>query len=289
MPTDPAVRAIEAADIERALRELDLAGRPVAVHVSLRSFGRLADGPATIVDGMLAAGCTVLAATMAPDLFGIPAPFDDRPARNGLDYAQQDADHTRASWPGLEDTFDSSRTEVSAWLGAFSAHVAARPDRVRCALASGELAAVGPLADALIGAETDTDIFGPLRALADHDGAVVLMGVGLTRMTLLHLAELEAGRQPFIRWSRGRDGRPARARAGECSDGFERLAPVLAPIERRATVGQSRWRAFAARPALDLAADAIRRDPSITHCPNPTCIECADAIAGGPIESSHLD
>jgi NADPH-dependent 2,4-dienoyl-CoA reductase/sulfur reductase-like enzyme len=45
----------------------------------------------------------------------------------------------------------------------------------------------------LIGAETDADVFGPLRALADHDGAVVLMGVGLTRMTLLHLAEVEAG------------------------------------------------------------------------------------------------
>ena len=275
---------VGAVEIEDAIRELDLVGRPVAVHVSLRSFGWLAQGPATIIDGLLAAGCTVLAATMAPDLFGIPAPHDDRPAQNGLDYSQQDTDRSLASWPGLNHSYDPSRTEVSSWLGAFSAHVAARHDRVRCALASGEFAAVGPRAEDLIGAETDADVFGPLRALADHQGAVVLMGVGLTRMTLLHLAEVEAGRRPFIRWSRGRDGRPARVRAGECSDGFERLTPALGPIERRTKVGESPWRAFAARPALDLAAAAIRGHPSITHCPNPNCIECADVIAGGPIE-----
>jgi hypothetical protein len=58
---------VGAVEIEGAIRELDLVGRPVAVHVSLRSFGWLAQGPATIIDGLLAAGCTVLAATMAPD------------------------------------------------------------------------------------------------------------------------------------------------------------------------------------------------------------------------------
>jgi hypothetical protein len=41
---------------------------------------------------------------------------------------------------------------------------------------------------------------------------------------------------------------------------------------------------FPAREALELAADAIRTTPSITHCPNLECIECADAIAGGPLE-----
>ncbi|MFZ6002342.1 MAG: AAC(3) family N-acetyltransferase [Actinomycetota bacterium] len=275
---------IDASGIEAAARALGLTDRAVCVHASLRSFGSLANGPATIIDGLLAAGCTVLAATMAPELFGIPAPFDDRPARNGIDYEEQDMDRSPLSWPGLIDTFDSSRPEVSSWLGAFSAHVAARPDRVRCRLASGELAAVGPLARELIGAETEADVFGPLRALADHDGAVVLMGVGLNRMTLLHLAEVEAGRRPFVRWSRGTDGQPARAGVGGCSEGFEQLAATLAPVEHGAKVGQSRWRVFAARPALDLAAAAIRLAPSITHCPEADCIECADAIAGGPIE-----
>ena len=110
------------------------------------------------------------------------------------------------------------------------------------------------------------------------------MGVGLTRMTLLHLAEVEAGRRPFIRWTRGQDGNVVRVRAGECSDGFESIAPALAAIERRAVVGDSHWRSFSARDALRLAAQTMRANPSITHCPNATCRECADAIAGGPLD-----
>ena len=272
--------AIGVAEIETALRALGLERTPIEIHVSVRSFGALDGGPATIVDGVLAVGSTVLAATMAPDLFGVAPPPDDRPARNGIDYAAVTGDPTTAT----TDVFDSSRTEVSAWLGAFSAHVAARPDRTRCRHASGEFAAVGPLASQLIDGETEADVFGPLRALVAADGAVVLMGVGLTRMTLLHLAEVEAGRRPFIRWARGRDGRAVRARAGECSEGFESLAPSLAAVERRVLVGPSQWRVFPARDAVELAAGAIRREPSITQCPNPDCIECADAIAGGPLE-----
>src|SRR5215210_1235858 len=104
-----------------------MANRPIEVHVSVRSFGALKDGPATIVDGVLASGSTVLAATMAPDLFGVAAPPADRPARNGMEYSSQTSIADESLGP-----YDSARTEVSDWLGAFSAHVAARPDRIRC-------------------------------------------------------------------------------------------------------------------------------------------------------------
>ncbi len=252
--------------------------------MSLRSFARLENGPATIVDGVLAADSTVLAATMAPDLFAIPPPPNDRPARNGIDYSKHDRPDGEAPPGESIGVYDRSRTDVAAWLGAFSAHIAARPDRIRCRYASGEFSAVGTLAARLIDAETDADVYGPLRALVEENGVVVLMGVGLTRMTLLHLAELEAGRRPFIRWTRNRDGRVVRVRAGECSEGFESLAKALAPVERRLLVGASLWRVFPARQIVAITADAIRTDPSMTHCPNPECIECADAIAGGPLE-----
>ena len=110
------------------------------------------------------------------------------------------------------------------------------------------------------------------------------MGVGLTRMTLLHLAEVEAGRRPFVRWALGSDGRPYGVRGGECSEGFESLAPALAAVERRVVVGQTTWRVFPAADALELVSRAIREEPSITRCPDPSCMECTDAIAGGPLE-----
>jgi aminoglycoside 3-N-acetyltransferase len=75
-----------------------------------------------------------------------------------------------------------------------------------------------------------------------------------------------------------------RIRVGECSSGFERLAPAFAQEERRTSVGASRWRAYPARALLAIAADTIRSEPSVTRCDNPECRECPDAIAGGPVD-----
>jgi aminoglycoside 3-N-acetyltransferase len=150
----------------------------------------------------------------------------------------------------------------------------------------GTFSAIGPLAADLMKAETTDDVFGPLRALVALDGMVLLIGVSLTKLTLLHLAETEAGRRPFIRWARAADGTPMRLRCGECSMGFDNLAQILDPVEIRTTVGESHWRAFPAAEVVTRAAAAIRQDPTITHCPNPDCIECADAIDGGPVEQS---
>lgn len=270
-------------EIAQAAERVGMAGESLCLHASLRSFPKLARGPATLVDGLLSTGSTVMVATMSGRWFGAPAPPDDRPIRNAIDYVATDQESAPALWRGVTDIYDPSRVEVDAWLGATSAYVASRPDRVR-APRSGTFSAVGPLASELVSAETDADVFGPLRALRDADGWVVLAGVGLTSVTALHLAEVEAGRRPFIRWMRAPDGTPMRIRVGECSAGFERLAPALAGAELRVSVGASTWRVYRARALLALAVDAIRSDPSITRCDDPDCRECPDAIAGGPIE-----
>ena len=262
-------------DVAAGVERLGLAGLPLGIHVSLRSFGGLDGGPATLVDALLAQRCTVLIPTMAGQTFAIPAPPDDRPERNGRDYAQQ--------WTGSSEVYDASRTEVDSWLGTTPAYVASHPGRVRAPSPPGAFSALGPLAVDLIAADEHRDQFGPLRALVDHDGWIVLMGVSLTSMTLLHLAEVEAGRTPFVFWALGADGRPVRTLGGGCSLGFDALAPVLAPIERSTDVGSSRWRAFPARDVIRLASAAIRAEPAITSCRKPTCLECRDAVAGGPI------
>ncbi|HVM51913.1 MAG TPA: AAC(3) family N-acetyltransferase [Acidimicrobiales bacterium] len=278
-------RPVTRAQLAEAIAGLSLDDSPVAVHVSWRSFPRVDGGPATLVGAFLDRGCTLLVPTMANTLFSIPAPLDDRPARNATDYEAKDASAARDPWPGLSDIYDPSRTETDPGLGATPAYVASHPDRVRSAR-SGSLAAIGPLANQLMAAESDDDMFGPYRALVALGGRVLLIGVGLDRLTILHLAEVEAGRRPFIYWMRGPDGRPMRSRGGACSDGFSNLAPVVASLETTTRVGTSTWRVFPARELVATAAEAIRSSPSITRCDDPACIECPDAVAGGPIESS---
>lgn len=268
------------ADIATAASRLSLGGRAVCVHPSIRSFGGLDGGPESLVDGLLDTGTTVLFPTFSID-FSVPPPVDDRPAQNGLDYDKIDA--TPWEWRGPSMIYSPEWTGIEHWLGATAAYVAARPDRIRGNSPTSSFSAIGPLAPQLI-VDSAGDVYGPLRALSELDGFVALMGVGLERMTLLHLAEVMSGRRPFIRWTRDRDGSVIRERGGECSEGFGNLDDVLRPFERRVRVGTSLWRVFAASAAAEAAADAIRADPSITHCGREDCIECRDAILGGPAE-----
>jgi aminoglycoside 3-N-acetyltransferase len=101
-------------------------------------------------------------------------------------------------------------------------------------------------------------------------------------MTLLHAAEEEAGRVPFMRYALTNNGVVAFATGG-CSDGFGKLMPALEPLCTEALVGKSQWRIFPATEALQTAAAAIRADATLTRCGDPECSRCDAAMAGGPI------
>jgi aminoglycoside 3-N-acetyltransferase len=260
-------------DIRSATRNLGLANLPLCAHSSLRSFGHLDGGAATIVDGLLAEGCTVLVPTFTEDQGAVPPP----PARTLQQNGGGDASFDGGSW-----FFETTSQYLDSSMGAIPAEVVQRPARVRGDHPRDSFAAVGPLASELIAGQRPLDVFAPLQALADLGGFVILMGVGLNRMTLLHRAEQLAGRRLFRRWSRGPDGQIVESEEGGCSSGFEKFRPMLAPLERTITVGQSRWRIYPAGPTLDLATRAIGDNPAITHCLNASCHVCADAIAGGP-------
>lgn len=263
-------------DIARELRSLGLAGRPVCAHASLRSFGEVEGGAAAVVGAFLDEGCTLLVPTFSSDFVLAPPP-QMRFERNGWDYG------VRAPSPGANRIYTTDTDEVDRWMGAIPAAVLAWPGRVRGHHALDSFAAAGPLAAALVQGQAPLDVYAPLKALAEAGGFVVLMGVGLERMTLLHLAERAAGRKMFRRWANGPDGAPTVVEVGGCSEGFGRLEPALRSSMRTAVVGRSAWRVFEAGEALRLAAAAIRADPRITHCGAAACERCDDAVAGGPV------
>jgi aminoglycoside N3'-acetyltransferase len=263
--------------IQQGIHDLGLSGQPVCVHSSLRSFGNVEGGPRAVVEGLLAEGCTVLVPSFSSD-YGVPPPPDQRPARNGWDYVRFPG-HTK----GIGRIYTPEANEIDPDLGVIPGAVVAWPGRARGSHSLCSFAAIGPVADELVADQAPSRVYAPLEKLAELGGSVILMGVGLDSLTLLHLAEQQAGRRSFRRWANGPDGRPMMVEYGGCSDGFPKLEPILAPLARETRVGQSRWRAFPAQATLATAAEAIRSDPSVTHCDNPTCERCNDAVAGGPI------
>ncbi len=266
--------------VRRGIRTLGLAAQTVCLHSSLRSFGHVEGGANAVVDAFLDEESTLVVPTFAATIFGVAPPEGMRPARNGYDY---DAAHES---PGRDRVFRPESNEVSPSMGAIPEAVLARPERLRGNHPLCSFAAVGPRAD-LVLEQRPLDVYAPLRILAARGGFVLLIGIGLERMTLIHLAEERAGRTLFRRWANAPDGKPMEVEVGSCSDGFGKLEPVLAPTARETTVGASRWRAFAARPALEAAAAAIRESPQITTCGAPGCLRCRDAVAGGPKAASR--
>lgn len=263
--------------ISSQVRALGLAGRAVCAHASLRSFGHVEGGAGAVVDAFIDEGCTLLVPTFS-SAFEVTPPPRLRFERNGWDY------DARAPNPGAGRVYTSETNEVDErWMGAIPAAVLARPGRVRGAHALDSFAAVGPMARELVEGQTPRDVYAPLAAVVRAGGFVVLMGVGLERMTLLHMAEREAGRELFRRWANGEDGKATTFEVGGCSEGFGNLEAALRPVMRTATVGASVWRVFNAAQALRRAADAIRADPSVTHCGSAVCERCDDAVAGGPL------
>ena len=272
-------------DVYTAAHTLGVSGRPLCVHASLRSFGWVAGDAPTIITGLLEAGCTLLVPTFSWDTFAVAPPPHQGLAQNGTS-------------PGYYETLQQTPSGVAriyapdapdldrADMGALPAAVLAMPGRVRGSHPLCSFAAVGPLANELVAVQQPLQVFAPLRALAEAGGSVVLMGVGLTAMTLIHLAEQLAGRNPFRRWANGPDGQPMAVEVGGCSDGFGKFAPILAPVMQSTVVGQSRWRVYPAQEMLERTAQTIRNEPTMTHCGRADCNRCDDAVLGGPILTS---
>ncbi len=211
--------------------------------------------------------------------FAIEPPPYLRVPRNGINY---DGPYP-GSTAGTHRIYTPAVNEIDPNMGAIAAAVVQHPARVRGAHPLNSFSAVGPLAARLIAGQAPLAVYAPLRTLVEVRGFVLLMGVEVDSMTLLHLAEEEGGRVPFRRWANDAAGHPQMVQAGSCSDGFGRLAPVLQPWQRQTVAGASMWRLYPAGPALQASAAVIRANPQITHCGNPECERCRDAMLGGPI------
>jgi aminoglycoside 3-N-acetyltransferase len=269
-------------DIRQAVQNLSLSNEPVCIHASLRSFGWVKGGPLAVVNGFLAEGCTVVVPTFSYDL-AVPPPVGMRPLRNGYNY-----DAIEEATPESSRIYTPKSAAFSReHMGAIPAAVLAIPRHVRGNHPLNSFAAVGPLAHGVISSQEPMNAYGPLEALAETAGSVVMMGVGLNRMTLLHLAEQMAGRNLFRRWANGPDGQPMEVEVGSCSEGFVNLEPILSPITFEAKVGTSVWRVYPVKKTLTIAAREIQASPNLTHCGDINCLRCRDAVLGGPILDSY--
>ncbi len=266
--------SVSEAELREGIGRFGLSGRPVCAHCSLRSFGHVEGGAGTLVSAFLAEGSTLLVPSFSWNFSSNP-PAVGRPTRNGTDYDFPTRPPPRAP-------YDRGSTAVDPDMGALSAAVVLAPERERGGHPLCSFAAIGPLASDLVDSQQSDAVWAPLEALVRLEGAVVLMGVDLTRLTLTHLAEVHARRRPFVRWAHYKGVTAHPVDVGSCSNGFAKLAPLLTTLTV-GRVGPSEWTALPAAETLSQMAQIMESSPEITHCGDAKCERCRDAVAGGPL------
>lgn len=258
-------------DIIDGLRALGLDGSsPVLVHASLSSFGQVEGGAASVCRALAMVCGTVVMPAGSWDLTGLPM------APPGLE-RPHNAYSTAPSW----DEFDAALAAATPFrddlpidreLGVIPETMRRHLEPLRSAHPLFAFIARGACARQVLDAQRLDWPLGPIEALADLDGDVLLLGVTHTANTTIHLAEQRLGRSRFWRYAKSAEGvwMELPNIPGE-SDAFDDIEPELADC-REVRIGDCRARRVAVRDVLATATRLIRSDPAalLGNDPDPT-------------------
>jgi aminoglycoside 3-N-acetyltransferase len=280
---------LTAHDFRSAIQALNISGKVVCLHTSLRSFGRI-DAPSPqmaaqrIIESFLAEGCTVLVPTFSRIYEVLPPSSAMFIPHNAIDIRNINRlwyDYLVAVRYEYKTPYFTPQSDMldAKDMGLLPTTLLKMTGRVRGNHPLMSFTAIGDKAESLVATQTPQDGYAPMRELIAQNGLVGLLGVGYERMSLLHLAEKVAGRRLFTRWASNENGDVINAEVGGCSNGFGKFASVLNALSKVAIVGKSLWRFYDAQAVLERASALIRKTPTITQCDNPTCAFCRDVLS----------
>jgi aminoglycoside 3-N-acetyltransferase len=250
-------------EIWRALEELDLGPeRPVLVHSSLSSFGKVQGGADTVIGALLKYFNTVVMPAFTYNTLVIP---ESGPPNNAIDYG---AHHPRNK---MAEFFYPDKP-VDKLIGTIPETLRKRPEAFR----SGHpvLSFCGVNAREALERQTLSEPFAPIASLTDQAGYVLLIGVDHTTNTSIHLGERLAGRRTFTRWALMPDMVVKCVNFPHCSDGFNVIKTLMDPFTRQVTVGRALVQALPLYELVETTRQLVVSDPLALLCSNKSCPSC---------------
>ncbi|SKC49355.1 aminoglycoside 3-N-acetyltransferase [Krasilnikoviella flava] len=270
--------AVTADDVAAGLRQLGL-GRTstVLAHTSMRAFGHVDGGAAAVARALVEVCGTVVVPADTWDQTGVPAP-------PGLE-RPWNAYWNAATWAELDEAVDRAAVfapdlPVDREMGAVPEALRRGHPHHRTAHPLKGFVATGERAAEIVGGQTLDRPLAPVEAVGDAGGDVLLVGVGHTANTAIHVAEQHLGRARYFRYAKV--GPRAWAELADLpgeSHRFDGLEPALWPSTREVRVGRARLRRVGVAEVLAVTRAAIAADPRALLCDDPGC-RCAAAWRG---------
>ncbi len=269
-------------------------GMVILAHTSLRSIGQIEGGAETLIHAFRAAlgpEGTLLVPAFTYNRID-PACWEFPPA------TLEEIERLRAEAP----LFDPASSPVDTrWIGMFPEAVRQQQDAFRGQHPAFSFAAIGAAAQSL----TENAPFhfplgtnSPLARLYKRKGGILLIGVGHSVNSSLHLAEVWA-EAPYIRRSisikTGLDEWSIMKGSPECSSGFERIEPLLrqSRLIKEGYIGNAKCSLMRIQELVSMAVALLRGSPSALLCSNPACHWCvlARKMTGSalPIEKEEVE
>ena len=249
-------------DLIVAFETLGLQKKPVIVHASLRSFGKIQGGPDAVVTSLAYSTGAFIMPTHTYKSMVTPV---SGPANNGLNYARGQ------QWNRLSEPFRSDMP-ADRMMGVIPESMRHWPEARRSMHPI--LSFAGFRAEKILKTQTIEEPFAPLRALVELDGWVLLLGVDHTVNTTVHYAEKLAGRRQFIRWALTENGIVACPGFPGDSSGFKVLEKDMLPHTKKLQVGNALVQAMPMKALLSAVMERLKKNPKDLLCSDISCARC---------------
>lgn len=256
-------RPVTYRQLVRSLRELNIpAGKPVVVHSSLRSFGRVIGGADTVAGALVEVYDSVVVPTFTYSTLVVP---ETGPPDNAIQYGTHTDRNKMAE-------FYYPQMPADKLMGAVAEAVRQHPQADR----SGHpiMSFSGVNARKYLEKQRLTEPLAPLAAMYDQGGWVILVGVGHTANTTIHLGERLAGRKMYTRWALMSDIVVTCTNIPYCSDGFDAIQPLMDPFIQKVVIGEAVVQAMPMYELIQTTRQLIEADPTALLCERTDCQSC---------------
>lgn len=238
-----------------AFRELRLDHRQsVIVHASLSAVGEIRGGSETVLGALL----TIVQGVIAPAFtYKTMITPESGPVENACAYGSGKDLNALAEYFHADMPADPT-------MGTLAETIRKHPDASRSSHPI--LSFSGVNVAGILATQGLEEPLGPIRALSERNGTVLLIGVNHTVNTSIHYAEKLAGRKQFTRWGLTPQGIRECPGFPGCSDGFEQASPYLESITRTARVGNALLRTISMEPMIRILINLIKEQPFALLC-----------------------